>query len=133
VRITSSIPTPFVANDVPSTFLNQKMGILRFNLSSHHLLARPLFSHVHFSYIPSREELISTNNYLHGAEPLLISRQLCSYSGTSQHSMKSKGSLPCSQQHSTGPYFEPDPSSPYHPILSKIHFNTVHPPTSWSS
>jgi hypothetical protein len=36
---------------------------------------------------------------------------------------KPEGSSPCSQELSTGPY---------HPILSKIHFNTVHPPTSWS-
>jgi hypothetical protein len=33
----------------------------------------------------------------------------------------------------TGPYPEPDQCSPYHPILSKIHFNIIHPPTSWSS
>jgi hypothetical protein len=26
---------------------------------------------------------------------------------------------------STNPYFEPEQSSPYHPILSKIHFNNV--------
>jgi hypothetical protein len=30
--------------------------------------------------------------------------------------MESEGSLPCSQEHSTGPYTEPDQSSPYHPI-----------------
>jgi hypothetical protein len=29
-----------------------------------------------------------------------------------------EGSLPCSQQPSTGPYPEPDQFSPYHPILS---------------
>jgi hypothetical protein len=46
-----------------------------------------------------------------------------------------KGSPPCSQEPSTGPYPDPVQSSPYHPILSlfKIHFNIVHPPTSWSS
>jgi hypothetical protein len=33
----------------------------------------------------------------------------------------------------TSPYPEPDRSSPYHPsYVSKIHFNTVHPPTPWS-
>jgi hypothetical protein len=37
--------------------------------------------------------------------------------------MEPKGSLLCSQEPSTGPYPEPDRSSPYHPILSKIHFN----------
>jgi hypothetical protein len=36
-----------------------------------------------------------------------------------------EGSLPCSQQPSTGPYPEPDRSSPYDPILSKIYFNIV--------
>jgi hypothetical protein len=35
------------------------------------------------------------------------------------------------QESSTGPHPEPDKSSPYHTILSKIHFNTIHPPTSW--
>jgi hypothetical protein len=30
----------------------------------------------------------------------------------------------------TGPYPEPDQSSPYNPILSKIHFNIIHTPTS---
>jgi hypothetical protein len=40
--------------------------------------------------------------------------------------------LPRSQESSTSPYPEPDQSSPYHSILSKIHFNIIHPPTSWS-
>jgi hypothetical protein len=51
----------------------------------------------------------------------------------SQHFKEPEGSSPCSQEPSTGPYPEPDRSSPYHPILSKIDSNTVHPPTSWSS
>jgi hypothetical protein len=32
--------------------------------------------------------------------------------------MEPEGSLPCSQQLSTGPFPEPDRSSPYHPIPS---------------
>jgi hypothetical protein len=37
--------------------------------------------------------------------------------------------IPCSQDPSTSLYPEPDWFSPYHPILlSKIHFNIVHPP-----
>jgi hypothetical protein len=50
-----------------------------------------------------------------------------------QHFMEPDGSLPSSQEPSTGPYPEPDQFNPYHPILSMIHFNSVHPPTSWSS
>jgi hypothetical protein len=34
--------------------------------------------------------------------------------------METKGSLPCSQQPSSGPYPEPDESSPYHPNLSRL-------------
>jgi hypothetical protein len=37
--------------------------------------------------------------------------------------MEPIGSLPSSQEPST----DPDQSSPYHPILSKIHFNIIHP------
>jgi hypothetical protein len=45
--------------------------------------------------------------------------------------MEPESSLPCSQEPSTGHYSEPDQSNPYHPIMSKIHFNIVHPPTPW--
>jgi hypothetical protein len=48
--------------------------------------------------------------------------------------MEPEGSLPCLQGPSTGPYPEPDQSSPYHPIqLSKIHSYIILPPTSMSS
>jgi hypothetical protein len=39
--------------------------------------------------------------------------------------MEHEGSLPCSQEPSTGPYTEPDESNPSHPIpscLSKVVF-----------
>jgi hypothetical protein len=44
--------------------------------------------------------------------------------------MELEGSLPCSQELSTGPYPEANKSSPYHPILTEIHFNIVQPHTS---
>jgi hypothetical protein len=47
--------------------------------------------------------------------------------------MEPEGLLSCLQEPSTGPYPEPDQSSPYHPILSKIHFYIILPPTSSSS
>jgi hypothetical protein len=61
----------------------------------------------------------------------------CSYSRTSQHVMEPEVSLPCSQESPhpapRGRYPQPDQSSPYHSILSKIHFNISHPPTPLSS
>jgi hypothetical protein len=38
--------------------------------------------------------------------------------------MEPEGSLPGSQEPSTGPYPEPDQSSSYHPILAKLCKNT---------
>jgi hypothetical protein len=67
------------------------------------------------------------------AESFLRSWHLCSLSGTSQHFIEPEGSLLSSQEPSTCPYPEPDQSSPYHPSLTKTHFNIVHPRTSWSS
>jgi hypothetical protein len=49
----------------------------------------------------------------HGAESFLRSCQLCSYSRTSQNFMVPEGSLPYSQEPSTGPYPEADQSNPY--------------------
>jgi hypothetical protein len=53
----------------------------------------------------------------HVAEPFSRSRQLCSYSRTSQHFMEPECSLPCSQEPSSRPYPEPNKSNQYHTIL----------------
>jgi hypothetical protein len=71
------------------------------------------------------------------AQPFLSSRQLCSYSRTSQNVMEPKGSLSCSQQPSTSPSPEPDQFIPYHINLSlslslSDPFNIMHPPMSLS-
>jgi hypothetical protein len=77
--------------------------------------------------------LRGSSKLTYGAEPFLRSCQLCSHSRTSQHFKEPEGSSPCSQESSISPYPEPDQSGPYQSILSKIHFNIIHPPTSWCS
>jgi hypothetical protein len=72
-------------------------------------------------------------NWLHGTEFFLRSRQFCSYSRTSNNFTEPEDALPSSQETSTGPYPEPDESSPHHPILLNVHFNIILLRTSWSS
>jgi hypothetical protein len=64
--------------------------------------------------------LTPPHSLTHGAGPFLRSCQLCSHSGTSQHFTEPEGSLPRSQEPSTGPYPEPDRSNPHHPILPNL-------------
>jgi hypothetical protein len=54
----------------------------------------------------------------YGAEIFLRTCQLCSPSRIPQHFMEPEGSIPCSQEPSTGPYPEPYQSNPLHPIIS---------------
>jgi hypothetical protein len=56
----------------------------------------------------------------HGAERFLRSCQLCRDSRTSQRFMEPEGSLPPSQEPSTGPYPEPDGSNSPHPIPLRL-------------
>jgi hypothetical protein len=70
----------------------------------------------------------------HGAETFLGSSQMCSYSRASQYFMEPEGSLSCSQEPPLVPILSQ--INPIHTIpsyLSKIQFNKVRPPTSWSS
>jgi hypothetical protein len=66
-------------------------------------------------HVPMYDPLLVTANMnLLGAKPFLRSCQLCSHSRISQHFVEPEDSLPSSQELSTGPYPEPDQSSPYH-------------------
>jgi hypothetical protein len=75
-----------------------------------------------------------THSLTHGTEPFLRSCQLCSYSRTSQHFMESEGSYRVNKSPPLVPILSQiDPIHTIASYLSKIHFNTVHPPTSCSS
>jgi hypothetical protein len=58
--------------------------------------------------------------------PFLRSRQLCSYSRTSERFMEPESLLPCSQEPSTGPHSELDQSRQYHPIVRSILISSTH-------
>jgi hypothetical protein len=55
---------------------------------------------------------ISLYYYLHADESFLRSLELLSYWRNSQHLMEILGSLTCSHDSATGPYLQPDESSP---------------------
>jgi hypothetical protein len=67
--------------------------------------------------------------------PFWEANSCSAYSRISQHFVKPKGSLSCSQEPATGPYPEPDESNihttPFY--FSKIHPNIILTPTSRSS
>jgi hypothetical protein len=71
----------------------------------------------------------SSNSWLHGAEAFVRSCQWLSCRRIPRHFVDSKGSLPCTQEPSTGPYPEPDEASPYHSILCLIRSILILPPT----
>jgi hypothetical protein len=54
------------------------------------------------------------------------------YTGQTCWSTETRCEEPCSQEPYICPYPKQDKFSPYHPILSKIHFNIIHPSMSWS-
>jgi hypothetical protein len=106
-------------------------GIEEEDFSSHlmlkyHSIFRNLLKHITEVFvvylITTYVFYVQTDSLTHGAEPFLRSRQLCSYSRTSQHG--TEGSLPCSQEPFTDPYPEPDQSNPYYPILSIFILST---------
>jgi hypothetical protein len=75
---------------------------------------KPISKHIMFLEIKER---LWVPILTYGAEIVLRSCQLCSPSGTPQHFMEPEGSIPPSQEPSTGPYPEPYQSNPHHPIL----------------
>jgi hypothetical protein len=96
--------------------------------------AQILFEYLFLPYIGVIRRVTSgellTKQYLLtcGAEPFLRSRQLCGHTRTAQHFMESEDSSPCSQEHSTGPYSEPDRPSPHHPLSPRwILILSIHP------
>jgi hypothetical protein len=70
---------------------------------------------VHVLHYEDVWQSVGIHSVIHGAEPFLRSRQLCSYPRTSYHFMEPEGSYQISPIHTIPSY------------LSKIHFNIVHP------
>jgi hypothetical protein len=69
-----------------------------------------------------------THDYIllsHGSGSLQTTL-LLSHSRTSQHFIEHEGSLPCSQEPSTGSCLKPDQSSTYHPILRSFLISHTH-------
>jgi hypothetical protein len=61
----------------------------------------------------------------YGAEPFLRSCQLFIHSEIPSNFKEPESSSLCSQEPSTGPYPEPDRSSPYHPMLSLLRCTSI--------
>jgi hypothetical protein len=96
----------------------------------HSTQSRPSSSSCFQSLFPYDKYLLT-----YGAEPFLRSCQLCSHSENSQEILRN--SKVHHRVHKSPPLvpilsqFNSVPTIPTY--LSKIHFNIVHPPTSWSS